>query len=203
MKAQSPQHNKYGDIKIPKSLQTQYEVYHFKRIVDGATLIYQAAGSTTLGAFNFQLAGVDNYTDFTNLFDQYRIDYIVVRFRPQFNMASFASFSSTTIPTLYTVIDMDDSNTPASLAELRQYQTLRESKFDRTISRTLQPRCASALYSGAFTSYSTVRPWVDCASSAVQWYGVKFGITAGQVGQTALQAWSIEVEYFFSFKFVR
>jgi len=46
-------------------------------------------------------------------------------------------------------------------------------------------------------------PWIDCASPGVNHYGIKYAVSGGVIGQTALQAFSTEVEYFLEFRQVR
>jgi len=61
--------------------------------------------------------------------------------------------------------------------------------------RTLQPRVANALYSGAFTSFGQVKnQWVDMASQTVQHYGLKYGIFAATTAAT-IYSTVIEVVY--------
>jgi hypothetical protein len=193
---------KYGDHQVPYPLYNQETVYKIKRVVDGSGSLTQTTLTPLLGALSFKLNLLDNYTEFTALFDMYKIDYIEVKFIPQFNMQTITT-NSTITPNLYTVLDYDDATAPASISELRQFSTFREDRFDYVVTRAIQPRMAVAAYSGAFTSYANTRSWVDCNSPGIEWYGVKYGASAGASGQTNLQTWSYVVSYYISFKHVR
>lgn len=164
----------------------------------------QAAGVGGNNAYNFTLASVPNYTEFTSLFDQYRIVAIKITFRPRFNVAQVAGSSNDIYPNFVSVIDYDDSNVLSGIADYQQYQTYKITRFDKTHVRFFRPRMALAAYSGAFSSYANQSAqWIDAASTGVQHYGVKFFIEAGVVGQTNLQAWSVEVAYFLEFRQTR
>jgi len=177
-------------------------VYKFIRIFNGPNFNQQAAVDSISSA-SILLSSLPNSSEFTNLFDQYRIDYVEVTFRPQYNMSTISSQSSQVNPVLYTVIDYDDATNVAAVTDLQQYSNCKECRFDETCVRRFQPRIAQAVYSGAFTSFGNTRGWVDCASAGVQWYGIKSGCSGGASGQTNLQSWTVQFKVALSFRNVR
>jgi len=192
-----------GDVPlIPKNWQPAIlalQVYRIRRTLD-ANDAKQTAGAFAGFSSSFQLSDLDAYTEFTNLFDQYRIHMIRMRFRPRFNFAAVVS-TTDIMPRLYTVIDYNDANPITGVAQLRQYQTLKETNFDADHVRCFKPKVAVAAYSAAFTSYMSVTGgWIDTGSPAVQHYGLKGLVEAGHAGQVNLQVWSIETEYFLEFR---
>lgn len=192
-----------GDIKVPRKLYEQLnKTYRFKRR-GPATTISQVAAADTLGALQFTLSVVNGYTELTTLFDAYRVDYVEVQFKPVYNMAAVSAVANIIMPQLYTVIDLDDATTPASLGAMNERATLKTVNFDKQVTRAFPPKHAKALYSGTFASYGMADGWIDCNSPTVQYYGIQYGIEAGAGGQTALQSWKITFVYYLSFRYVR
>lgn len=195
----------FGDQKIPVPLFKPYAIYRFHRRAP-ETAITQTAGAETLGALQFTLSAVNGNTEFTNLFDSYRIAFVKVSFLPVYNMQAIAVLATTTTPRLTTSIDLDDITTPASVGAINERSTSKVTKFDQIQIRHFKPRVAANVYGGAVFGNFAMAPadqWMDCASNAVSYFGLKYGITAGAGGQTLLQSWSVEFEYFLEFRYSR
>jgi hypothetical protein len=140
-------------------------------------------------AYGFTLAGLPDSTDFTNLFDQYRIGTVRV------NFTAADTFGVVSVPTLiYTAIDYDDNNV-ATVSALTEYDSFMQATLGFSFYRTLQPRPAVAMYSGAFTSFGSPSPliWLDVASPSILYYGLK-GIIPHITGITAAVAYVITFE---------
>jgi len=137
-------------------------------------------GPTSIsGAYSVTLASIPGYTEFTALFDQYRIIQVTIQFSP-INVGAVA------LP-IISVIDYDDANVPSTADELRQYQTLRTVTGTQYFERTFTPRIAMAAYgNGVFNSFATQSPsiWLDSASSSIPYYGLKYYWT-GRTGTDA------------------
>lgn len=183
---------------VQRSLASPDRTYSFVREYVEPTL-YQIANVAAISAYDYQLAYLPGYTEFTALFDQYRIDKVVVKLTPHYNVGFPAA--NVTYPRLYAAVDYSDKGVPASLNELRQYANCTITPAFKGITRTFVPKCAQALYSGVFTSYGSVsKGWVDVNSPSVQFYGLKLGLDPGEVGQTALQGYFIDVTAHVSFR---
>lgn len=142
------------------------KVHTFSRSYGGAQIVSSSL-SDTVGGLTFYLGLVPNYTEFTNLFDEFRILQVKVEFDPL--------TSSSTAPPLYTVIDYDDGTVPTSVNELRQYESLMTVPSNRYFRRVLNPRASSAYYQGSFTGFGSIYgPWLDTGSFGVQHYGLKY-----------------------------
>jgi len=117
------------------------------------------------------------YASYTSLFDEYKIDHVEIWTDPA------VVGSSTVGSTMFaSVVDLDDANTPANFADVADRQGAVISVTTAGHYHKWKPYVAYALYSGAFTSYgSEPAPWIDCASPAVQHYGIKFA-TSGADG---------------------
>lgn len=143
--------------------------------------------------FNFTLAGVNasfgggaatvlplpNYTEFTALYDQYRIDWVDCKFMFTNNMSNVTS-PSTTLPVMYLAKDYDDSNS-ANYTDLQQYSTLDVWQLGNQQGRDgihhvrVKPNVDVTLYQSALlTGYSRGKPqFIDTSSPSVPHYGVK------------------------------
>jgi len=198
-------HDEFGDlVSIPKDLfNVTNQIYKVRQVVDYSTIAQQATLST-FGAFQFQLSDLDQAVTFTTLFDQYKIDFLELKLRPNANLAQVVNPSTGQImPLLYTAVDYDDANVPTSLAYVREYQSCKETRFDNDCVRKFKPRIALAAYSGTFVSFANQTSWLDCASATVKHYGVKYAISPALTGQGNLQTWTVEARYYISFRQIR
>lgn len=163
----------------------------FQRTYTAANL--SANTGDTLYAFNFALNSLPNYTEFTSLFDQYRILEAIVSFVPYSTTSSSSTEASAFPGIIGTWIDYDDSNLPANLQEGQQYDTYQKSNATASFSRVVKPRSAVASYSGTFTSYDNIYgQWHDANSPGVQHYGLKLCIT-GSTFATSTSIYHVEV----------
>lgn len=170
-------------VSVPRPVRVSEQVHTFIRTASLQFPVY----NNTLGIVNyaneptsgvFKLSDLPNYTDFTNLFDQYRITNVAMRFMCAFNEATLSTGPTATIPNLISVLDHDDA-TPLTLRSgYLQYGSFKERRLDKELKISVKPRLATAVYNGAFTGYAeSDNSWVDCDSPAVEYYGVKWGIS--------------------------
>jgi len=125
------------------------------------------SGTNTYAAQNFTLSLFNAATSMAAVFDQYRIDQIECWVDP-------VGIASTSYPFLSTAVDIDDSNTPASAGQVLDKQGAVSGTGQAGHYHRWLPHMAIAAYSGAFTSYTNEpAQWIDCASPAVQHYGLK------------------------------
>jgi hypothetical protein len=151
--------------------------------------------------YSFTLSDLDSPSEFTGLFDQYRIECVAFRLMPMQNAVGLTTNSTTTCVTPYVVVDYDDSNALTSAAQARSFESCVIVPPGRACVRQFQPRVALAGYTGAFTGYANVSPpWIDAASTTVQHYGIKLYIPGATAAQTQLQSWTVEREYWISFR---
>lgn len=137
----------------------------------------------------FQFSFIPGYLDYTAVFDEYAIIQTTLRVTP----LTVDTTTGDVIGSLVTAIDYDDANAPTGLTQLREYSTACDTRANIGHVRVIYPRLSEASYSGAFTSYTTTRSWLDMASPAVQHYGLKIGIGANPRAIT----FKIEVTYIF------
>lgn len=148
--------------------------------------------------YYFSLASANVGSGF---FDQYRILAIRFNLRAQQNAIGLTTNSTTTVTPIYCVIDYDDASSLGSANAAMAYSNCLVLSPGQSCSRTFKPRAAMAAYNGTFGGYASVAsPWIDANSNTVQHYGVKLYIPGVTAGQTLLQSWEVEIEYFIQFK---
>ena len=147
-----------------------------------------AATTTTNYTFAtfFALSMLPDYTDFTNLYDQYKICFAKLRIRAWATSAAtesgISSAYSNVAALVSSIIDYDDATAPAATGppdDMRQYPSYKtHNLLGRPVTRVVRPHLAGAVYNGAFTGYSNRKAaWIDCNSPHVQHYGLKYFIT--------------------------
>lgn len=115
-------------------------------------------------------------SEFTTLFDQYKILSYTVEFHPRYNGTDFAYTPNNGIPTIYWIYDQDDVAL-LTQAALMEHQYVRSARLTKPIRITVKYPCVAAeVYQSAVTTgYQTRKaPWIDCNSSTVPHYGIKY-----------------------------
>jgi len=131
-------------------------------------------------SMSFALSNADGYTPWTQCFDSYRIIQVVV----EFISFGITPTANATLGTFTTAIDYDDATAVTSTV-LTQYDTCMQVPSGQFFERRLRPRCAKALYSGAFTSYGQDEStWIDTSSPTVQYYGIKASASVSSSANT-------------------
>jgi hypothetical protein len=137
-----------------------------------STALYSTSTITTVVAGTaFVLTNFAEYANYIALFDQYRFDELEIWLEPQSSQSTVFS----NMGQMATTIDLDDANTPSSYNSVvgRQQVVITDGGVGHY--HRWKPHMAVAVYSGAFTSFQNApADWIDCASSSVQHYGLKF-----------------------------
>lgn len=132
------------------------------------------AGSGQEYNLYFSLNQVNNYGNFTGLFDQYRIRKIKLDYIPVLATQSIAQVSSS-IETGTIITAFDPDNVLALGQAPYDYTMVKEHAMTRRFTVSCAPRPAIASYKGAFTAYASPRNtlWMDCQYPDVQYYGIR------------------------------
>lgn len=122
----------------------------------------------------FKLNSLPNVTEFTNLFDQYRI----VMVEAEYVFSTHILSSQARYPRIAFAVDYSDAGNPTSESDVLQYQNAEAFQFGQvkhTFKRVFKPRAALAAYQGAFTGYGTASPnqWFDTNNAGIEYYGTK------------------------------
>ena len=154
---------------------------------------------------SFQLSNAQGYQEFTALFDMYKINAIVVKFRWD-RQAVPVGTAGDTSPVLKWVVDYNDELVPATVASMQEYQSYRSKQMTqgRDINIKIRPAFASVAYAGiGQVGFQARRGWLATADSGVKHYGFKWcvdGSAAGGTGDEDLGNLTREVIYYMSFK---
>lgn len=172
--------------RIPKVLgYPRQKVYYFKRHFNMAPILAPADGVDVLGAYGFAISDLPNYTDFTNLFDFYKINKVVVRFMPVANLSdttTFSNFSTMSTLRIFTAVDYNSVAQPADVNAVREYQNCKVTQYTSGQTRTFCPRAnveassdvASNLPSAQYSQLGN--PWINVAYEDVLHCGLKVAI---------------------------
>lgn len=142
--------------------------YKFSRTFNIGALT-QAA--TDVGhAFPFGLSLLPNYSEFTTLFDRYRIRQVDIRM-------NLLQHTAGTFPTVWAYMDDDDASIPLTKNAVLERQSVRPFTFSEAksvYSVSIQPRW---LLDG--TSKASLAPrdmWIDMSTPSVSHYGLKLWV---------------------------
>lgn len=172
-----------------------------------------APGTDACFALYFKLSDIHNYLEYTNLFDQYRLDMLEVFLYPNgptgtgvYSTSTQSSQSPGTV--VAHIVDYDDANPPTNMNTLTEYGACKITNINDSTSRPIvrkwKPHLAVATYQGAFTAYKNEPAgWIDSAYPDVQHFGMKFGFASPISLNQATHQFSIFVKYHLSFKNVR
>lgn len=206
-------------LRVPRSPQ----LHSFSRMTSNFQITLPANSSFSNGSILFQLDQLVNHTEFTALFDQYKITKVVMYFKlhtnpymiyaTQYTPGTLAA-APVTFPTLWLHNDKDDSTAMArSEFQERQKTFRRVLEPNKIIKWTCRPTILAQLYrTAATTGYAPkYGQFIDCAQPNVPHYCTKWGIdydgytlpntAAGPYGQD-LQV-GVEMRYFFTMRDVR
>lgn len=190
----------------------------------GTPVIYQGAegtmgaivaagapfGTNNVGfglGFIFKLFHVHNHTEFTNLFDSFRV--IGIQAKVDYmssNQGGAPAYQ--TLPDLNYCHDYDDGTPPPTQVTVQQYQGSRCFKLtaERTKTIYFKPKVLNTVYAGPlFTAYSNPMnaPWCDCTSPEIEFYGLKMYIDNYNANLNGMPPIRIQFKYYLEFKTVR
>ena len=161
----------------------------------------------------FALSDLPNYSEFTALFDRYRIRGVSIKLIPQGTQSTAAAGSNSWVGQIcHSVTDYDDNTnfaaSDAGLNLMRQYESYQCKQLStQKLKYYVKPRVAIATYGGSvFTSYGNVRDlWIDAASTGVPHYGKKFMIEviSNSANQVVNVMYKLELSYYIQCKDLR
>lgn len=159
-------------------------VHNFSRWADVSYRSTVILNASAIGfAKAFSLSDLSSYTEFTNLYDQYRICMVVAYIHLQSNPDAQAQLNNSAVltsanffPKVWYCADRDDANTP-TLQEMKEHRgvkcrVLRPNSFVKV---TLKPTVLNQTYGTALTTgyEPKYNQFVDMANTSIQHYGLK------------------------------
>lgn len=156
--------------------------------------------AAVLGAMSFTKTSAGDSSSMSAVFDQYRITkikvFIISNNTPQ------APGASTAIAQVYTAIDYDDAVAPSTVTEVLNYDNSMIHVAGANATRTFRPKVIGYVYGGGSTAGEVKEsPWLDCATSSIEHFGLKYCVTQGT--STNQLSWSLWAQLFIEYKNAR
>lgn len=187
---------KYGRKRVRKPNQ-----YYFTRYLSQNQYGYLTANSLTDTGYGlrFTLSDVVNYTEFTALYDMYKINAIKLSFLPQVtqNISLTGVQNPAGYARLYSAIDRTDSSAPTTTNQIKEYASCKWTPLLKPHTRYI-PKPAILDASGF-----SINTWVSCASPLTVFYGLKVAIEAMGSSVITTMSYSIDAKFYLSFKNVK
>ena len=169
-----------------------------RRNVDMGNLVCTLS-TPTYAAFTFRLVNVFNSTEFTALFDQYKINAVQLMFFPQQTAVTRVNFPGETAYNgrILTAIDYNDSTPPTQLDELREYENVEVhsavENFSVYIDKPKYVDNTGALRTG----------YIGTSSPSTIHYGLKTAVEILNPGSAGTYTYRLEAVYYMSFKAIK
>lgn len=185
-------------------------VHNYKRNVGYLAITVDPTTSQYRGAWIFKLNDVNNSAEYKALYDQYKLNYVVLKvIHRSTNISQMETYDQNSMgfPYMYYVIDRDDNTAPADMDEIREYSSSKMFVFTpdkRVCYIKLKPsQLAMSYLSTTATSYNIVyNRWTDWDDNgATPHYGVKLVIINPQTSTNVRTSrFDVEATYYFSCK---
>jgi hypothetical protein len=177
--------------------------------VDLGDVTLSRAGITSAG-FSFQLDEIPNYTEFTALFDMYKIEYVEVHILPNVNhantMTGIPTGTMIFVPRLATVIDYNSSGSFASFNDARDFESAEIGPVvrNRPIVRRIAPRFLTGVEEDGSTIVvgGSSRGWLNTVRADVPHYGLRYVAEATSSANVYL-GFRCEAIYYLAMKAVK
>lgn len=197
--------------KVLKSIISNRKIYSFTRSHNSFSNINTAVAFGN-SAFQFKLSDVPNSSEFTTLFDSYRIMAVKFTMIPTFTYVEAntaapvgAGSLNESCPQIYTVIDRDDVTALSTVTDYMQYDTYKMHRGNKVITRYIKwPRIQLAgNVNGASALGFQGRPkqWLDCNSNNIPHFGIKVGIDSSSTA--GYYVYRVYCKYYLQFKDTR
>jgi hypothetical protein len=129
-----------------------------------------------------------SYTEFTALFDMFRISRIDCSWVPEYTELTDASTLSNAVNVrFYSAVDQTDSSAPLAVNDVLQYQNCIQTSITREHKRSLHPTIM-------VSSLLPVSSWIPSASPSTKWYGLKVAVSPCGVAMTFRSVVTVHLE---------
>lgn len=153
-------------------------VVHFSRTITQTFDIVTDGINPTLGAYAFTLNQLPSPTDFTNLFQNYKLDKIKITFKPEYTeLTDAALVSNAQNVNFNSVIDQNNPNPPISVQEVTQFQSNKATGITKQHTRSFKPTMLTSSQMPCVCYISTQNP-------SERHYGFKYAIEPTGVAMT-------------------
>lgn len=168
---------------VPRYRKIANQIYPFKRTYEVGNYV-SGSGLVNFGYY-FQLDNLPTYTEYTTLFDSYKVKMVVLKVWSGIDSNDANGTTATSCGYLHHVHDYNDSNTLSSLDEYYQYSSYKCVPLNKAHGHViiLYPKLSVQYYKSALTTgYGTTSSkWLDLTSSGtgIPHFGLKYGFEWG------------------------
>lgn len=184
---------------------SRQKYYHFRRAATVTGIVTSTTGPETVGSGSFALSQVFTAGEFTNLFDAYRINCVVLKIVPdQGNPIGGVWTNQPITPNtgqFHWCYDYNDNALP-TIAQIAEYSSYKTTPANRSITIKLYPKPTMIVYNGGVTNgYAQPKKmWLDMGSPSIPHYVIKFGWDNFNWPAGQARGYRIRPIYYLSFK---
>lgn len=184
-------------------------VHYFKRHIDFGAIQSTSNQAFTTGAIYIEPStDIPGWSEFSALYDSYKINALKVMFIPVSDQ--IYTFSSSGTPTTYhsqydfrflSCIDYNDRSAPATLNVIREYDNCKLTPNNRIHKRYFKPSFTLDVENTAQSAImpNKYKPWLSTSAGDVEFYALKYGFEH-QTNTASVPAYRIEIKVYMSFK---
>jgi len=201
--------------RVIRRKKTANKVHSFVRWCDKDTLyptatqgpnaIFETGVDQHFG-YSFKLDNVVNPTDFTNLYDSYKINKITLYLERQLNSTGTVAVANPTNKRLRVVHDYNDNNILANEDQYLEYSNCKSYSAigNRPIVITLYPKINNGVLNAgggvnAFTSMASNKVWLNVDDDEVPHFGIKIFVP-GVIASDNTRLFVVRAKYHISLK---
>jgi len=163
-------------------------IHKFTRTIESLYDITTDGINPTLNGLVFRLSDLPSFTDFTNLFDMFRIARIDIDWVPEYTELTDAALVSNAVNVRFnSVVDLVDNAAPISVNDLLQFESLKATSITKPHSRSWKP----TFLMGGSVPCSCFLP---TSSSGERHYAIKVAIPPTGVAMTFRSRVKLHVE---------
>lgn len=188
---------------IRRPVAVKQPVHYFKRTQYNSGWTANLTTADQFANYYGSLSQVPNISDFTGLYDQYKILAMKVTLIPRGNQSDIGTASASVAQSVgvFSVIDYDDNTNLTSISQACQYQNMKMTRSHQVHTRYFKPRIMTSVLSNVSTANSVnTRGWIDINDTQVNHYGIKYAL---QISPNSSQSFDLKVDYYLAFKSVR
>lgn len=158
--------------RISRSIASPNKIYTFTRC--GALATTTGANAASAAAIQAQLNTLTNSSDFTNMFDEYKLSKVVVTIWLSYPPDAGGFTTTAFTPTIYWVRDRNNAATPGSVTEITEFAGFRMRRLsnEKNLNIVFRPNTLTTTAGTALMPcYS---PWCPTSDATVSHYGVRY-----------------------------
>jgi len=159
--------NPRNDLRLLKDM-TKQTIHRFARLRNVGDLAWTSADQGF--GYSFALSDLPSATEFTALFDSYRIEQVDMIWHMNQQVAA------NIWPTIYIFSDLDDSAAPSTLDEVMQRDNCEVIQFAPNrlqFTRSVRPQFQLTASSASVGMVNPRLTWLDCATATIAHYGIR------------------------------